>query len=93
MPDQTLVIFSHTALETPNEDPGDVIVISRSECRDFDYAANQIVMVLEDGNLSGPEQMRIVIDVATSFLTSHDEPLDHPGALLGDHLPFPEVAE
>ncbi len=93
MSDHTLVIFSDTALETPNEDPGDVIVISRSECRDFDYAANQIVTLLEDSNLNGPEQMRIVIDVATAFLTAHGEHLDHPGNVLGEELPFVEVSK
>lgn len=95
MSDHTLVVFNDTALESATEPNSsvNVIVISRKHLNDFDYLFNKVQEVMEDSNLNGPEQARIVIDIASSFLAAYDEPLDLPGDCYGDELPLPETGD
>jgi hypothetical protein len=71
---KTTVIIDNTRLtQVVTED--EIIHIDIKECNDFDYVIGKINDIAEDGNLNGPDQMRIIATLAEAFLDAHIE--DH----------------
>lgn len=70
----TTVIIDNTRLtQVVTED--EIIHINIQECDDFDYVIGKIDEIANDGNLNGPDQMRIIATLAEAFLDAHIE--DH----------------
>lgn len=76
----TVVISDNKTIQIISND--EIIHISVEDCRDFDYSSSKITEILEDGNINGPDQMRLVKHIAESFLISHDKHLDMPDQYL-----------
>ena len=73
MSNRTIVIYSDNPVLQMDDDQNDVnlLVISPTALRDFDYASSMIVEVLQDNTLDGPQQMQLAIDFASHFLQAH----------------------
>jgi hypothetical protein len=70
----TIIIFTEEPVEVVEDyETDELFVIHTPSLRDYDYASHWMHRVLEDNNLSGPEQMRLVIELAQRFLSAYGE--------------------
>ena len=76
----TVVISGNETTQIISND--EIIHVSEEDCIDFDYCSSKIAEILEDGNINGPDQMRLVKYIAENFLASHGEHLDIPDQYL-----------
>jgi len=68
----TIVVLSGTnTTQILSED--EVIHADLNECKDFDYASSTIIDILQNVDIGGPDQMRLVMLIADCFLLAHKE--------------------
>jgi hypothetical protein len=73
MSNPTIIFTTEPVDVVEDYETDELFVIHTPSLRDYDYASEWMRRVLDDGNLSGPEQMRLVIELAQRFLSAYGE--------------------